>query len=65
MRMQMDTIDVFVKKTLKDITKIFRDNREDWIDVQFGDKILDLLTNWNASFHRNMIQPSIYSIWEH
>lgn len=50
---------------LKSLLKLWRDNKEDWIDRQFIEKILVLLDKWDSTFDKNSIQASIYSIWEH
>lgn len=65
MQMQQDTKDSYVDLVMKDLLKIFRDNRKDWIDSEFGDKITKWLEEWNCEFNRNKFEPSIYAIWEH
>lgn len=50
---------------MKDLLKILTDNREDWIDREFAQKVINWLEDWNCEFDRDRFEPSIYTIWEH
>lgn len=63
--MQQDTKDVFVEKIMFNLTKILRDNRADWVDTEFAEKVIQWFEAWDFHFDRNKFEPSIYTVWEH
>lgn len=65
MKGQQDSKDSYVQLVMKDLLKLFTDNREDWIDREFAQKLIGWLDKWNCEFDRNKFEPSIYTIWEH
>lgn len=65
MKFQQDDIDAFLSKVKGKWVSILSKHKLEWINSEFGNKIIKYISQWNCSFNRNLIEPAIYSIWEH
>ena len=62
---QQDDIDAFLTKVKGKWVSIMKKHKLEWKNNEFSSGILDLIEKWNCSFHKDLIEPGIYSLWEH
>lgn len=62
---QQDDVDAFLTKIKGKWVSIIKKYKMEWKDNQFSSRIINLIDKWNCSFSKDMIEPAIYSIWEH
>ena len=60
-----DSVDAFVELVKGKWVSILKKHRLEWKDKEFSEKIVNLVEKWNCSFNRDLIEPGVYSIWEH
>lgn len=62
---QQDDVDAFLTKIKDKWVSIIKKYKLEWTNVDFSNKVLGLIEKWNCSFNRELIEPAIYSVWEH
>jgi acyl-homoserine lactone acylase PvdQ len=63
MKFQQDDVDAFLNKVKSKWVSILTKHKLEWKNSEFSNTIMKLISSWNCSFNRDLIEPAIYSIW--